>query len=195
LYETFHTTTTYSYLDAPPLVMSDSTTLLDATPARMSVNEDHPLLVFSGGALGAVSQNTGLMEELASHGYAGVSITHPGGTAGVQYPNGDIVTYAEDFRMAVLQGGVPDPDGKNSPNITNRFLAAQTRLEENLFMGPYLPRWRDDGLAVVDYLMTVTPEMDPVLGHLVDGEPKVIYMGQSFGGSVVGSAAQAGKQL
>ena len=79
-----------------------------------------PALVFSHGGLSYVSQNTPLMEDLASHGYVVFSVGHPGGSSGVLFPDGTAVTYDQDWRDAVMgAAAVPDPDGRYSPTSGN----------------------------------------------------------------------------
>jgi len=55
-----------------------------------------PLLIFSHGYSGAINSNAMIMEQLASHGYVVISMTHPGESAGLVFPNGDWVPLAPE---------------------------------------------------------------------------------------------------
>ena len=79
--------TTYSYLNAPMAVDLGA----------------RPVIIYTHGATTWVSENTALVEELASHGYAVFCLALPGFASGVLYPNGDVVALDDDF-VAALSG-------------------------------------------------------------------------------------------
>ncbi len=56
-----------------------------------------PVLVYSHGYGGLVSQNTVLLEELASHGYVVFSIAHPHEALAVVFPDGRVVARSPDL--------------------------------------------------------------------------------------------------
>ncbi len=52
-----------------------------------------PTLIFTHGGTGSSTLNLYLIEDLASHGYVVVGITHPFNSAAVRFPYGRVVTY------------------------------------------------------------------------------------------------------
>lgn len=57
----------------------------------------YPVLIFSHGlSMGRSTQNTVLMEELASHGYVVFSIDHPYGGLATVYPDGRVARFSDD---------------------------------------------------------------------------------------------------
>ena len=149
-----------------------------------------PVLVFSSGGLGTVSSNVALMEEFASHGYAAFSVTHPGGSSGIQYPNGDAVRYDDLFLYQVLASLTPDPEGLSSTNITTRYLTRQSRLKEKAFLSQFASRWRDDMIALVDFLQVSNDTILRAVRGADEGPPSsLVFGGHSFGGAAAGSAA------
>lgn len=151
-----------------------------------------PVVVYSHGGLSYLSQNTALMEELASHGYIVFSLTHPGGSVGIRYPNGDTIGYDAVFYQAVINSIVTqDPEGLNSSDIAKRYAARANHYVDDSGLGPWLPRWRDDNIALVDFIEG---------GHAVGllGEilakadiSRLAYGGMSYGAAAAASAAQA----
>lgn len=153
-----------------------------------------PTLVFSHGGLSYVSQNTSLMEDLASHGYLCFSVSHPGGSSGVVYPNGDEVAYDPVYRDAILSlVANPDPEGRGSKDIGNRYKAA-LRLVDDGGLGPWAPRWRDDMVAVADFIEA--PSAESSLTEIIAKAnlQKLAYFGMSYGASAAVSAAQIDKR-
>ena len=160
---------TSSYIDAPPL-------------------SSFPTVVFNHGGLGYVSQNTAMMEDMASHGLVMYSVTHPTGSSGIQYPNGDVARYDDEYFADILSefGGNPQ---LNSGNITERYLARRVWYENPVGLISYIPRWRDDLIATVDFLQE--GNHTGILSNLTfGGVEKVVYGGMSYGAAAAGSASQ-----
>ena len=148
-----------------------------------------PALVFSHGGLSYISQNTVLMEDLASHGSVVFSVAHPGGSSGVLFPDGMAVTHDQDWRDAVLGAvGAPDPEGRNSPDVGMRYEAA-TRLVDDGGLGPWSERWRDDMIALVDFVESDRPDgaLASILQQTVLAD--LGYFGMSYGAAAAVSAA------
>ena len=148
-----------------------------------------PALVFSHGGLSYISQRTVLMEDLASHGYVVFSVAHPGGSSGVLFPDGMAVTHDQDWRDAVLGAvGAPDPEGRNSPDVGMRYEAA-TRLVDDGGLGPWSERWRDDMIALVDFVEPDRPDgaLASILQHTALAD--LGYFGMSYGAAAAVSAA------
>ena len=70
--------TTHSYFNAPPIVTETSL----------------PTVIYQTGLGGWTSENTALLEEIASHGYAVFALGSPGLVRGLMYPNGETVRLA-----------------------------------------------------------------------------------------------------
>ena len=186
----FNQTITYSYVNVP-LALD----LLGQGPL--------PMIVYSHGGLGTVSTHVALMEEFASQGYVVFSVTHPDGSSGIQYPHGNdndnknlttVVRYDDAFFAQVLASLTPDPNGLSSVDIQVRYDTRRTRLEQRAFLSQYADRWKDDMMALVDYLLWNADgnQEDALLATLVDNEQgpaSLIYCGHSFGGAAAGSAA------
>ena len=81
---------THAVLDAVPA----------ATPARF------PVIVFSHGYTGLPSSHTGLFEDLASHGWAVLSIVHPYEATGSMLADGTVITFLND--QGTMRQGIMD---------------------------------------------------------------------------------------
>ena len=174
LFDPFRELLTHSYVGAP---ISDE-------------QDAFPTIVYSLGALSYVHQSTALMEELASHGYLVFGVTHPGGASGVLYPNGNSVRYDDDYQAAILALFAPD-EGLHSTDVGVRYEARAARWVDDNGMGPWLPRWRDDNIAVVDFIEAQASE--GLLGTILAKANlnRLAYAGISYGGSAAASSAQA----
>ena len=163
---------TNSYLDAPVAPSSTS----------------RPVVIYAHGLGSWVSDNTALMEEMASHGYAVFALGSPGFASGVLYPNGDVATFYSELGE---EDTVPHP---LSPPWSDDLQIRYDKWEPYLTEGripSFFPRMRDDMLAMADYLDNFSNTTD-LLGQLVgaDGLQGLIYMGYSFAGAAAGSASQ-----
>ncbi len=140
---------THAFVDAEPA----------KTPARF------PVLVFSHGYGGMPSAHTALLEDLASHGYAILSIVHPYEAAAAMLMDGRVVSFLDE-------DGTPRPffrDVLNEWNREDETMAAVTRAageeEQRRLLDDYLSglrqtdialrRWVDDTKLVLDRLTTV----------------------------------------
>lgn len=149
-----------------------------------------PTLVYSHGAVGWVSQNTPLMEHLASHGYIVWSVAHPGEACGVRYPDGDTVRYDNVFNESFL-GTVTDPRylDKIAGDVATRFELTPEFLDDHT-MGPWSQRWVDDMRAVIDAI-----EAGGIVGAASDladagDTSRIGVLGMSFGAAAAASTAQ-----
>lgn len=84
-------------LGLPPFILDhldllQTYSLVEVTPAAGSF----PILVFSHGYNSARFQSTSLMEDLASHGYIVIALSHPYGSAISVFPDGRIIFHNED---------------------------------------------------------------------------------------------------
>ena len=174
---------TYSYKDA-------------AIAKDVSDAGGFPTLVFSHGGLGNLGQNTAIMEELASRGYVVFSLSHPGQSGGVLYLNGDVDAYDADFHQAVITASTTyEPDGIFSEDISKRYESRTSRWLDDNALGPWLPRWRDDKIAMVDYIEAAqgAGQTEGLLADILAQSDlsRLAYFGMSYGASAAASAAHA----
>jgi len=147
-----------------------------------------PILIYAHGAGSYVSDNTALFEECASQGYAVFSLGLPGFASGVVYPNGDTASLSDAFIQALNNsfGLLP-----LSLDIGTRYDDMKKILEaENGAPVTMLPRYRDDMLAMAEYLQD--PSNDSTFLKELAGDIEsqgMIYLGYSFGGAAATSAA------
>jgi dienelactone hydrolase len=136
---------------------------LDAAPA--TGNRKLPVLLFSHGYTGIPSAYTALLEDLASHGYAVLSIVHPYEASGATLEDGRVVTLLDP--AGKLLSGVGDvfsewgPEDQTMAAVTGTTDAAeQIRLLRGYLSGltnthAALRRWVDDTRLVLDRVSSI----------------------------------------
>ncbi|QTH20195.1 hypothetical protein HRJ34_17780 [Rhizorhabdus wittichii] len=152
-----------------------------------------PIILFSHGYLGSVDTNTAMMEELASHGYVAVSITHPSESGAVVYPDGDVAAL-DPAVIAYMRGRALDADTRilmTSKDVgerlaaTRRILAAPDRLHDSALV------WRDDFRTVFSALRGKRVDA-PVTAILRQADfTRTAFIGMSFGGPAAIAACHA----
>ena len=154
---------TFSYINAPIMAPDDS---------------GRSVVIYGHGAGRYVSDNTALMEEIASHGYAVFALGHPGIASGVLFPNGDVINIDDEFLAAPPLSPLPN---ETNPDIETRFEAMEQYLEQEQDEG-FAGRCRDDMLALAEYLEDASNNATSWLGQLLgDGSAlDFIYMGYSL---------------
>ena len=136
---------------------------LDAMPARTPAKL--PVLVFSHGYTGMPSSYTALMEDLASHGYAVLSVVHPYEAGAATLADGRIVSmnsadgkFRQGIQDVLAEWG---PEDQTMTAVTAATAPAeQVRLMRGYLdtlkqTGVMLRRWVDDTRFVVDRLADV----------------------------------------
>jgi predicted dienelactone hydrolase len=170
---------TNSYVDAPLLAGANNL----------------PTVIYSHGYTMFLSQNTALMEELASHGYVVYSIQHTFDSATTVFPDGDIAPIDPQLieQSLARQGELPEAmlEGYTSRQFDDR-LAGQLRyareiIESNERIIQSTAIWVADRLFVHDQL-----QQRAVPGDVVDivnasKLDRVGEIGMSFGGSTTGA--------
>lgn len=176
---------TNAYIDAPLLVQS----------------EKFPLLVFFQGYTSLMTQNTILLEELASHGYVVLSIGVPRETV-TEYPDGRITGVFPDIAAELAK-----KDGLLTKNLLNKLKRRKklslaeldnfTRLlyvpnknevnpkmtEYNNFVHGRMKVWYQDLLFVLDHLDDLA-----LFAHKLATD-RVGVLGMSMGGGLASCAA------
>ncbi|MEC7605799.1 MAG: hypothetical protein VYD68_04510 [Pseudomonadota bacterium] len=152
--------------------------------------ERQPVVFFSHGYQGRLSQNTGLMEELASHGYIVYSVGHTyDGPEGV-FPNGDPIPEDDKLWEEALESALPGGkavDKVNGPTMAERRAGMIAMLErytrDNTRFHRSRDVWIEDRLFVKDELMA--GRVDPAMAEIAAAgdHTRVGHTGMSFGGS------------
>ena len=78
--------------------------------AKPNSNQKYPLIIFSHGLGGFRSQNTIMVEELASHGYVVIGIEHAYDANVSVFNNGDIADYRSDSNYEERNNNKPTPE-------------------------------------------------------------------------------------
>ena len=181
--------TTHAYDNAP--VLEDAQAL--------------PVVFFSHGLFSYVSQNTALMEHLASRGYVVFSIGHPYDAAPLLYPNGDVIELPPGLRQEANESPEPSaevaamakvagPQFTSGRTYEERFQGAVGQLEINeliddRFIHESPGIWLADHLFAVEALATgpVPESISDIIDHA--DLTRVAHMGMSYGGSTAAAAA------
>jgi len=135
---------THSVIDAPPA----------STPARV------PVIVFSHGYTGLPSSHTGLMEDLASHGWAILHIVHPYEATGSKLADGAVVTFTDDKNamrpeiMAVLNEWGPEG------GTMEKVAAATDDAEKAKLLRGYLATLKNTDQVVTRWVADVRVALD-----------------------------------
>jgi dienelactone hydrolase len=168
--------------------------LLDAPPRS---GERLPVLVFSHGYTAIASSYTALMEDLASHGYAVLSILHPYEVLAVTMPDGHVVRMLDD--KGQMRRGILDVLGEwsqedetmaqitTSPSEDERLRVMRQYLAGLSQTGAALDRWVVDTRVVLDRLDSALEGAASQLASALDLQ-RVGFFGHSMGGV---TAAQA----
>ena len=138
---------------------------LDAAPA--ATPRKFPVLVFSHGYTGIPSAYTALLEDLASHGYAVLSIVHPYEASAATLADGRVVTLLDKANAplpAITEVfGEWGPEDETMASVTRATDdGEQVRLLRGYLAGLHrtdlaLRRWVDDTKLVLDRLSSVPP--------------------------------------
>jgi predicted dienelactone hydrolase len=147
-----------------------------------------PIVVFSHGYDLVTTQNTAQMEELASHGYVAVSISHPYESLAVVYPDGSsahlsmnrILQVVRDMRQGAPYGRkfAVTTNARQKANLLRQWLRAIPSMAESVRI------WTDDTKFVLDQLQRLDSTAGG--GSFRDklDMTRVGVMGMSFGGAV-----------
>jgi dienelactone hydrolase len=139
---------------------------LDAVPA--GTGQKLPVLLFAHGYTGIPSAYTGLLEDLASHGYAVLSVVHPYEASAATLADGRVVTLldkagkllppilevfgewgAEDETMAAVTRTTDDAE---QLRLLHQYLAGLPKTDLAL------RRWVDDTKLVLERLPSLPPK-------------------------------------
>jgi predicted dienelactone hydrolase len=174
----------------------DAASLSDLRDARAHSVEDSlpaaghfPIVFFSHGFRLYALQNTALLEDVASHGYVVIVLTHPGDSADFRLADGKVIRTFEP----------PQPEDAFSPakkrmccaaDFADRVaaIAEYSRLLAPTRLGVSAVAWREDMLFALQsvYDGVVPRQVAEVLKQADLGA--IAFTGMSFGGSIAAGA-------
>lgn len=163
-------------------------------------NGPFPLILFNHGFQMFTSQNTLLMEHLASHGYIVVSIAHPYESLRVNLSNGrtvmpEFIMSMEKFKEAMTwierSSALINAAKDSIENIQNKKERVQVMLSaiENSEMNNVVIEWERDTRFILDQLIGSTGPKLP-FKNCIDTS-RIGVMGMSIGGAVAAEFAKA----
>lgn len=156
-----------------------------------------PVLVFSHGYTGIPSAHTALLEDLASHGYAVLSLVHPYEATGALLSDGTAVTMVDS--AGDLRQGIRDVLGEWATEDSTMAAVTRAMDDDNQRIGllrkylaglkhthAALDRWVADTRLVLDTLPGLAP--DTPAGRLAAklDMDKIGVFGHSMGGVTAG---------
>jgi predicted dienelactone hydrolase len=165
-----------------------------------------PVLFYSHGYTSYLTQNTALMEELASHGYVVFSVQHTYDSAATAYPNGDVAAAdpelfkqpaeTQESRAAADKAQAQAIAGKTLDDRLNGYLTmrelALAAGDSRLFKSGVV--WAADRIFLHDQLQkgAVPPAIRDIAaaGDLT----RVGEMGMSFGGATSGTVCMVDRR-
>ncbi len=181
------------YLDIPRFVFNHLSLVRTHSWAGVPVASaaaPYPVLVFSHGyGLGFVTQNTAQMEDLASHGYVVIGISHTHEALATLYPDGRTVTFDID-RIQEAYGEGLKPlyrRFRQSDDLSHR--RALFRKMRSVIATRSLPLWTRDIQFVLDRVLRGLHASSPLSASVVD-PTRVGFFGMSFGGAAAVRACQ-----
>ena len=165
---------------------------LDAAPA--STTARLPALIFNHGYTGPAEASTSLLEDLASHGFAVLSVVHPYEASAARLADGRVVTILDT--AGKLRGPIQQvlDEWKTEDARMTEVTKANDRAEQLRILRAYLAgldrtgealrRWVDDVRAVVRDLSRV-PDGARQLAQRIDASRFGVF-GHSMGGVTAG---------
>jgi predicted dienelactone hydrolase len=154
-----------------------------------------PVILYSHGYTSFLSQNTALMEDLASHGYVVFSLQHTYDSSTTVFPNGDIAPADPELFKAAPGPEEPEPRPQVQALIGKTLderLEGYLRMREAALRGSGRllrsgPVWLADRTFLHDQLQkgAVPPAVREIVA--ASALDRVGEMGMSFGGATAGT--------
>lgn len=156
-----------------------------------------PTVIYSHGYTSFLSQNTALMEDLASHGYVVYSIQHTYDSSTTVFPNGDIAPMDPELVKEALDAQsrtkIPEAmlEGYTSKEFDDRLAGQLQHANDSIGDNERIIRsaaiWVADRLFVHDELQRRAVPADIVDIVAASKLDHVGEIGMSFGGSTTGA--------
>ena len=136
--------TTHAVLDAAPA----------ASPARL------PVILFQHGYTGLPSSHTALAEDLASHGWAVLSIIHPYEATAARLADGTVVTFLNENGQ--MHGAITEILNEWAPEdgTMTKVTDATTDAEKDQLMRGYLASLKNTDLVVKRWVLDTRVVLD-----------------------------------
>ena len=167
---------TNSYIDAP--LLPDASNL--------------PTVIFSHGYTSYLSQNTSLMEDLASHGYVAFSIQHTYDSSDTVFPNGDVAPIDPKlFETMANESSRPSQADAIGGDTLDKRLNANLDFQEfavkngDRIAVQSTKVWIADRIFLHDTLQNDPPESIAQIAQAANLNA-VGELGMSFGGAIAG---------
>lgn len=162
-----------------------------------NAEQKYPILIFNHGWGEHYSQNTVLMEELASHGYIVFSIAHHYEARFSFYPDGKTVIFDSNNQSEHFQQIMGEQQNPDAIQIFRSMYSAQsTEQRENVFkrtnelMPAFMLKgsklWAKDITTTIDHLEVLESKKEFFKGRL--NLDKIGVFGMSLGGTATGQA-------
>jgi predicted dienelactone hydrolase len=159
---------------------------------------DLPTVIYSHGYTSFLSQNTALMEELASHGYVVYSVQHTDDSSATVFPNGEVVpmdpALVEQTKDSPeAQGKFPEAMVKGytskefDARIEGQLQQAKDTMDKKERIVESAGVWLADRLFVHDQLQQGAVPDDVAQIVAASKLDRVGEIGMSFGGSTTGA--------
>lgn len=157
-----------------------------------SADGPYPVIIFNHGLQMFTSQNTLLVEHLASHGFIVVSVAHPYESLRVNLPMAgtvipEFIRSLENFQEAMTwikrTSGPVLEAREEMKKVSSREERAQIMLKaiENSEINQIVGVWEADNRFVLDHLMST--DAQTLLFHEIMDTSRIGVMGMSVGGA------------
>ncbi len=154
----------------------------------ISENSDtYPVIIFSHGyGLGVPELYTFISENLASHGYIVLSITHPYESVEIDFPGKPTVYLSEDRANQVLQENLMEyAEMKKVTTFEERVKATKGVLENSPIADESIKEWTKDAEFLLSQMDLSTGQIPAFLREKID-MGRIGALGHSFGGAMAG---------
>ena len=161
--------------------------MLAASPARF------PVIVFSHGYTGLPSSHTGLFEDLASHGWAVLSVVHPYEATGSMLADGTVITFLNE--KGAMHQGIMDVLNEWGPEsgTMEKVAAATDEAEKQKLLRGYLATLKNTDAVVKRWVLDTRLVLDRLPKDAAAGRlagkldlSQLGVAGHSMGGVVAG---------
>lgn len=132
--------------------------VLDAMPAASPAR--FPVIVFSHGYTGLPSSHTGLFEDLASHGWAVLSVVHPYEATGSMLADGTVITFLNE--KGTMHQGIMDVLNEWGPEAgtMEKVTAAAGDAEKEKLLRGYLATLKNTDAVVKRWVLDTRLVLD-----------------------------------
>jgi predicted dienelactone hydrolase len=132
--------------------------VLDATPAASPAR--FPVVVFSHGYTGLPSAHTGLFEDLASHGWAVLSVVHPYEATGSMLADGTVITFLNE--KGAMHQGIMDVLNEWGPEdgTMDKVTATPDEAEKEKLLRGYLATLKNTDAVVTRWVLDTKLALD-----------------------------------